>query len=504
MALTKENTILTHFKGLLECVMNPVYLYLNLALPKAPHDNPEKAAQEKTIAVFLLLGWLLSLYSGIKWFNQNVPEIAYAALIPIIGTPFLALMLKNRQLPTGVLANLAIAFLACFCGVVIYQLGNIHSAHIFWPAIIIMAAYLLPGRSAGAIWTLITFTFVFWLIYASRNGHDFPVHVLTVKQDFLNQYSGYLLPILLIWFGQEYSMRLRDDFLRELKAALNSAKELTGTSAQASERLSGVVSEAANSAEALLCASTELSTTFEEIDTLSENIQQRVNKQTRSAKEINHTLSNMAGSVDHSANVMSEVCTIINQTEQQVTVSGQAMEQAVLHMSHIKESNDGIKMTMGVITDIASQTNLLALNAAIEAARAGEQGRGFAVVADEVRSLSIKSNESAEQIRHLLETASKDVIQGNEIVNRAGNILSEVVEQVRLVATQITETAETAHQQNKSIEAIVQTSIEVETVSNENALAAESLQHRTGTLFSLANQLTEMATTMHHIVRETK
>ena len=356
-----------------------------------------------------------------------------------------------------------------------------------------MAGYLLAGRTSGAIWTLTTFVFMFWLIYANRNGFEFPVHELTQPQDLVNQYSGYLLPIILIWLAQEYTMKLRQRFLDDLKAALNSAEELSTTSEQVTKRLCGIVTEAATSAEVLLGASTELSDTVGNMDTLSQNIKAGVNRQTDASHQINATLNDMAGSVDKSSNVMSEVRDIINLTEEQVTNSGQAMQ----------ESNDGIRMAMGVISDIASQTNLLALNAAIEAARAGDQGRGFAVVADEVRSLSIKSNESAEQIRQLLETAATDVNQGNEIVNRAGAILTDVVSQVRTVAAQVSKSTETSHQQNESIEGIVKTSNEVETISHENALAAESLQKGSQTLFSLANQLTSMAQTMHNIVGET-
>ena len=473
---------------------------MSIVLPNKPNRNKEEVSQEKTLAGLFLVGWLLSLYSGIKWFNQGVPDIAYAAIVPAFGTPVLVYCLKNRLLSLDVLSNLGITFLACFSVVIIYNLGAINSPHIYWPAVIIMAAYLSAGRKSGAAWSMLSFIFILFLVYAERNGFQFPHYVLNEKQTLINQYSGYLLPIILIWAGQEYTSKLKQDYLSSIQTSLATAEKLTNKTEQFSSTLSGIIDEAVSSAESLLNASNGLTSSVNNMNELSANISNGVEKQTLASTQINETLVDMASSVDQSSGVMVEIKNVMLQAEDQVSNCATAMQQAIENMSRINQSNNGIKNAMGVISDIADQTNLLALNAAIEAARAGEQGRGFAVVADEVRNLSTKSTESAEQIRNLLEAATKDVDKGTSVVDRAGLILTDVVTKVQAITISISDTTETMAQQNKSIEGIVKSSTDVEYISQENGEAVQSLQNENSSLHQLSNQLALTAQKLHSIV----
>jgi methyl-accepting chemotaxis protein len=150
-----------------------------------------------------------------------------------------------------------------------------------------------------------------------------------------------------------------------------------------------------------------------------------------------------------------------------------AMQQMLVAMQKIDKSSKDIANVIKVIDDIAFQTNILALNASVEAARAGQHGKGFAVVAEEVRSLASKSAEAARQTAILIEGSSRSVTEGSEIVDKVNDSLKTVSTISEQNATSIASLQETSAQQS---EAMVQISSEIAQLSNvvqSNSATAE-------------------------------
>ncbi len=179
---------------------------------------------------------------------------------------------------------------------------------------------------------------------------------------------------------------------------------------------------------------------------------------------------------------------IKNVTEQMESISD-STQSVARAISSLEAASSKISMIVETITDIANQTNLLALNAAIEAARAGEQGRGFAVVADEVRKLAEESASAAQEIQKLISSVQKETRQaseamghgtgevkkGVEIVEEVGLVFAGIIDKVNGLAERVDEIASGTEQVSAAVQNVASTTEEVTAAMEEMASSTETL-----------------------------
>ena len=148
-----------------------------------------------------------------------------------------------------------------------------------------------------------------------------------------------------------------------------------------------------------------------------------------------------------------------------------------------------------VIQQIASQTNLLSMNAAIEAAHAGESGKGFAVVADEIRILADQSARSAVNTRELVSNTLHEIEEGSRIANRTADVLYEVVDAIQKIAETSKTLSENSQIQAEAVEQADMGIARISEVVQSNSAAAEES-------FATSEELSAQAMTMHDLVAQ--
>lgn len=216
-----------------------------------------------------------------------------------------------------------------------------------------------------------------------------------------------------------------------------------------------------------------------------------------------HPNADLIDTMIQDMNISDSVSTAIsNQSEQllKYKVNGeQKMEDSKKQMAQMREAMDKIqessKQVVGVIKaikDIASQTNLLSLNASIEAARAGEAGKGFAVVAGEIGGLADESADAVNTTRNLINVSLDEIEKGNTIVKDVIASLDNAVERVRIANGMIQETAQVADVQTKSIDQIRDGIRDMSQVVSDNSAMAEETSATSEELAAQSVKLNEL------------
>lgn len=211
-----------------------------------------------------------------------------------------------------------------------------------------------------------------------------------------------------------------------------------------------------------------------------------MNEMTSTVQDVARNAANTAEAVNQAQIETDEGQTQINRTHQAITALAGQLDAAAQSIESLKDQGTAIENVVKLISGIADQTNLLALNAAIEAARAGEHGRGFAVVADEVRALAAKTQASTIDIRDMIEKLRQGIESTVQVVHAGHRQMDAVKEQA--AATEIA-----LKQITGAITQIGDMSTQIATATEEQSMVAEEMNRNVHTISRQTDQATKLS-----------
>ena len=261
------------------------------------------------------------------------------------------------------------------------------------------------------------------------------------------------------------------EILKKLEATENNLSQTIKNVQESSDQVSAGADQLAQSAQGLAEGATDQAAAVQQLTSSVAEVATHIEENTKSTDSVHDQAKRVAIKAD----------------------SGSAkMKELVEAMQHISETTNDIQVVIGKIESIASQTNLLSLNASIEAARAGEAGKGFAVVAEQIKNLAEESASSAEETRVMLTNSLNQVSVGSSVADETSQFMSEMIEQLDAVVMEVAKIRQISDKQAESVKQISDAVEQVNGVVQSNSATSEEVSATSEELSASAENLDEM------------
>lgn len=278
--------------------------------------------------------------------------------------------------------------------------------------------------------------------------------------------------------------QMNDDFTQILDTFLSTAAasdsliDVTNMQSREAEKIGASIGEIGMNVEQQTAGIEEVTTSLEEMTRNIKNISNNISRQASAVEESASTIEEMGRNIENITRVSAQTKEISVNLNRVAQEGGDAVRESIHSIQDVAEYSNQILKLLKLITDISKQTNLLAMNASIEAAHAGEAGKGFAIVAEEIRRLSETTNKNAKDIQDVVNTILEKIATSVVLSDKAGEGLTSIMDFAKQSEDTIKELSFMMEEQNASNREILDSTQDLVTITEEVDIAMK--EQKTG------------------------
>lgn len=459
-------------------------------------DDMELLRQARLCISFCYIAPLFLYLNAIKWIRFEAYHIGIVGSILATLLIIMSFLLKFRVFPLTFVNNFIIFSLFLDFYYLTFFSGGVDSKQIFWIILIPLFAHLLLPRTWGHVWFIVTLTALASMFLLDNvDGFRFPTVDLMTTQDEFFQWSMAIFGCL---FASYLAANLFKAGLMSSLTELETSKEQAEST---SNNLNTVLRQVKQSSEDLNSSSNELLQTSKKLEEDTSMYFDKTSSIYDSSQSIRRRMDTVAAEIKLATDRMDDISATAGKARKIAEEGNEIAKETSESMVGLKKGGEESINITNMIQQTSKQLKLLSLNAAIEAANAGEHGQGFAIVANQVKNLAERTSEATAEVTRINQNIQLTTDRSAEYISRIVDIIQDFYELQQSISTSVEKQNDATRVISRGLSETAETASKIANSINEVVSATERTQEEVQKNYNEATGLASMSESLNRLIK---